>query len=213
MSEIHCFCPECYNDIEFISEPACKKCCVALPTSTFGDYCAWCIEHKRNFHQNKSVVRYDGKIKDIIHDLKFSKKPSIAKSLGHLMYSRYKSYLSNIDLIIPIPMESNKLIKRGYNQAQLIAKTICSLSGIPMEERLLKKNIVLHSQIELGRVDRYKNLEKAFEFIGNKNVINRKNILLVDDVMTTGATIDHAARILKKCGAKRVMSLTFARTY
>ncbi len=129
------------------------------------------------------------------------------------MYYKHKAYIHASDIIIPIPMEDKRLIARGYNQAQLIAKMISMMSGLTIDETLLKKHKVEHSQIELGRVDRYKNLANAFEFIGDKNLIQKKDILLIDDVMTTGATIDTVARLLKKNGAKKVHSLTFARTY
>lgn len=108
-------------------------------------------------------------------------------------------------MIIPIPLHKKKLAKRGYNQAELIASALGKELGIKTDTTVLKRKIYTKPQKDLSNRERKKNLEHAFETRGD---LPWKRILLVDDIYTTGATIDEAAKILKKAGAEKVWFLT-----
>jgi competence protein ComFC len=213
VSDEHSICLDCYNNFEAISEPCCDKCSLALPSETLGKYCHQCIERKRSFAKNISVFRYSGFVKDLIHDLKYNNATINAKFIACIMYERNIQYVKSFDYLIPVPISNSKLIKRKYNHAQLIAKHISKLSKVPMYEECLKRKDSHFSQIMLNRVERYENLKDAFFSEVSRNDLYKMKVLLIDDVMTTGATIDMCAKALSRKGALSVSSLTFARTY
>ena len=119
--------------------------------------------------------------------------------------------LDSIDVIIPIPLHRSKLKKRGFNQSLLIADFISKLTLLPLSESSLIKKKSTPSQISLSKPERIKNLEGSFEIVSFQK-IQGKSVLLVDDIMTTGATLDTCASELMKAGAKEIYGFTLART-
>jgi ComF family protein len=206
------FCPDCWMKIEFISDPYCLQCSTPLPADYLGQQCHGCAEHAPQFDRSRSIFRYDELTKVMIHDFKFNDKTIYAKGLGELAFKFANSLIAESDIIIPVPIHPTRLRKRKYNHAALLAKKIAKLAKIKVDVDAIIKNSQTHSQVGLSRVERVKNLRDSFEISNSANV-KGKNILLIDDVMTTGATANECARILKKCGAKRVFVVTAARTY
>lgn len=151
----------------------------------------------------------EGTIQNLIHDLKYNSKFQSGIFLGELIFLNGIEVISKwkIDLIIPVPLHRLKKAERGYNQAEFIAKGIRRKSGIDLRTNSVERTRFTQSQTKLDLVDRRKNMEGAF-IVKNKKSIKQKNILLVDDVMTTGATISECARVLKKFGANKIYAVS-----
>jgi ComF family protein len=163
------------------------------------------------FNQAFSVCRYDSVIKDCIHLFKYRSKLSLVKPLSKLMVDFAHNFLDmeNIDLILPVPLASSKLRQRQFNQAKLLAKSISCAFSKELKDKLLIKIKPGVAQVNLSRTERLKNVRGSFKV---RHQLLLKNILLVDDVLTTGATINECARMLLGAGAKRVDVFTLARS-
>ena len=175
----------------------------------------FCRERGRErlyFDRAISACAYEGVIKEIIHSFKYRHKIKLGNFLAGLMTDFIREYrlpLTQCDYIIPIPLSLTRLREREFNQAQIIAAKISESLQIPLLNNALKR--VRHSrpQAELSREERLNNLKGAFA-ANNKEIINGKNILLIDDVLTTGATASEASRVLKEAGANSVFVFTAA---
>lgn len=165
------------------------------------------------FNQAFSVCRYEGVIKDCIHLFKYRSKLSLVKPLSKLMVDFAHNFLDmeNIDLILPVPLASSKLRQRQFNQAKLLAKSISCAFSKELKDKLLIKIKPGVAQVNLSRTERLKNVRGSFK-VRHQLLFKNKNILLVDDVLTTGATINECARMLLDAGAKRVNAFTLARS-
>lgn len=126
-----------------------------------------------------------------------------------MLYAFEKENITNIDLIVPVPLHRSRKAERGYNQAELLAKYLSSKLGIPLNSRNLIRTKATKIQNKLSRHEREQNLKDAF-IIRQSNVFKDKRILLVDDIFTTGATVNECSRILMECGVKEVYVITIA---
>lgn len=205
------FCNKCYAGIQFISKPFCIKCAVPLPVTNLGEICQYCQERVPHYDKSFALFRYEDKTKDLIHAIKYEDKTQLVKPLSRMICRLIKDYIEEIDLIIPVPTHKNTLKIRKYNQALLIAREVSKVINKPLDWASLKKIKHIESQIGLKKVERQKNLDGAFLY-GGKSLIG-KTVLIVDDVMTTGATLDECAKVLKKSGTKKVYNLVIARTF
>ncbi len=142
-------------------------------------------------------------VQDMIHRLKYKNKAHIGDALGlHYGESLNTSqFMEDIDLIIPIPIHRSKRKKRSYNQSELIAKGISTKCGIPYSEKNLVKYSKTPSQTEMSRAERLENLKNTFK-LADASSLSGKHVLIVDDILTTGATIEAAASLLSKHNAK-----------
>lgn len=159
-----------------------------------------------------SACLYDGVLKELIHLFKYSGKLSLAKTLSELMVDFVKDtpeIIQGIDMITFVPLQKGRLSQRGFNQSGELASNIAKALGRPLKD-LLEKTLSTRHQNELSREDRLTNLKGAFRI--KKDVsIKGLQILLIDDVMTTGATLSECAKVLTRGGAKAVRCLTLAR--
>ncbi|HCG77076.1 MAG: ComF family protein [bacterium (Candidatus Ratteibacteria) CG_4_10_14_3_um_filter_41_18] len=158
-----------------------------------------------------AVCRYEGIVKKIVHNLKYKKKRFLAVIPGTILADFYKKNFNsrNIDFIVPVPLHRVRKRERGFNQAELIAERMKKILNLPWSSNLLRiRNTP--SQTLISKAERLRNLKGAFRarrpfsFYG-------KNILLIDDVYTTGATTEECKKILKEAKAKKVFVLTFAK--
>jgi len=176
--------------------------------------CHYCIEEKPRFDLARSILRFDHQSEKLIHNYKYYDKTEATKTLALMMLKSYGNLIDSIDFIIPIPMHKNKLKKRRYNQAASLAFEISKLSGKLYTPEILIKIKDSISQSGLSKEQRKDNVKNTFKFNPLfKDRAFRKNILLVDDVLTTGSTASECAKVLKRNGIKRVHILTIARTY
>lgn len=139
----------------------------------------------------------------LLHALKYRNRPDIGILLGTWMYEELAQdhWFEGIDFIVPVPLHHKKEKKRGYNQAAVIGRGISKAGGIPMYERLLLRSVNSGSQTRLSRIARWENAGKAFS-IQEPEMVKGKHVLLVDDVITTGATLEACADKLHAAGAK-----------
>ncbi len=206
------FCQQCRKKLKFNTGNLCARCNKPLEKGSIKNLCYYCCEKEMSFTSGFSLFVYDEYFKSVIFKLKSKDKHLLGYNLGKLLYEHMKSltYLEKIDIIIPIPLDKVKLEKRGYNQALLIAKGVSDESGISIKENLQKIRQTKDQKI-LARNKRSENLIGAFG-VENSNEIKDKVILLVDDVYTTGTTIDVCGKCLMESGAREVYFATLATT-
>jgi ComF family protein len=153
-----------------------------------------------------AVDDYDGRLKDIIHALKYDRRRSIAPRLGALMRARGTAVLRNADAVVPVPLHPRREYARGFNQAHDLAMHL----GPPVLP-LLKRVIYTPSQIDLPREQRLENVRNVFCFDPGSRLPVPGRVVLIDDVSTTGATLENCAEVLKRSGVTEVRALTAAR--
>ena len=163
-----------------------------------------------------SVAVYDGVLKKLIHQFKYKEKKYLANPLGKLLVDFVEEYLEEerFDYIVPIPLEKARQKKRGYNQAELLAQVLGEAVNKPILTHLVKRRKKTKPQFGLKKEERFENLSGAFEISGSDKedvvTIAGKTVLLLDDLATTGATLDECAKILKRAGVSEVYALVLA---
>ena len=197
-------CDACLYDKE---EVLCMHCLFHLPFTDFhldrDNETARQLWGKLTFETAFSMLHLSKKsrVETLLHKLKYKNQPEIGIYLGALYAKRIQNLVNDIDLIIPIPIHKSKLRKRGYNQAAQFGLGLSRELNIPLEQEALVRDVISVSQIQKSRTERYENVLGAFS-LKSKIVVQNKHILLVDDVLTTGATICEAGKILIDNGAK-----------
>ncbi|MBQ7674395.1 MAG: ComF family protein, partial [Alphaproteobacteria bacterium] len=168
--------------------------------------------NKPYFDKAISVFVYNEFSKQIILRFKHSDATYLYEQLASWMYRSATSEITNADIIIPVPIHFLKRLKRKYNQSELLAQEVSQLSGIKYEPRILMKIKKTLPQEGLSGKERRKNIVGSFGIDENfKDLIVDKNIVLIDDVFTTGATVNECSKVLKKFGAKTITVVTLAR--
>lgn len=203
-------CYNCYNNLPFISEHHCIKCSIPLRMTEERLICQQCANTDYYFDRAISVADYEKDVKTLIYRLKYSNHTYLAKTIGYIMADRLKQEGIKTDIIISVPLYKDKEKERGFNQATLISKHIAERTGTPLNVDAFvrtKNTKVMHN---LTRRERFENVDNAFKVI-NREVILNKDILLVDDIFTTGSTVNSCSKELMNNGAKSVTVLTFAR--
>ncbi len=207
------FCEPCRKGFTPIASPFCSRC--GLPfVSREGDNhtCSECITERRYFRMARAFGVYDDSLMEAIHLLKYGRKISMSRPLGALARETFFQFWDGdaIDLLVPVPLHVKRLRKRGFNQAHLLIRRWAKQEGIPFDGFTLSRSRWTAPQTELSRRERRKNIKGAFSVRHPERIKGRK-IVLVDDVYTTGATVNECARVLMKAGAEFVDVLTLAR--
>lgn len=212
VATIGVFCSKCWQDIEFINNPNCYICSHPFEYDIGKNaLCISCIKDKPTYSKAFVVFKYDNHSNKIIHKLKYSDCTYLAPYLANFMY-RSLNY-SKFDFIAPIPVHKRKLLTRMYNQSLLLAKCLSKLSSINLIPDLLLKVKNTKPQSSLNKKDRRKNVISAYVFNKEyKKLINGKTILLIDDVITTGATINYCSKLLLNANAKDVQISAIGKT-
>ena len=203
----HSVCKSCRPKVQLIKSPFCLKCGKPLANPE-KEYCGDCERYSHFFTEGRAAFPYTGSIKKSLLNMKLHNRRTYSNFFAGAMAAKFQRYEKewNIDLICPIPLYKKKRRYRGFNQAELLAFPIGKMFQIPVVPDLLVKVQETSDQKELNRKSRQKNLKKAFK-IGPYDVKLRR-ILLVDDVYTTGSTMDAAAAVLKEAGAAEIFFLT-----
>jgi len=218
-SKGYSICEDCFKTIELIEQPYCMKCGKPLiPTDFFKQnreiLCLDCKIKKYSFEFSRSTGIYDKVLRKCIHLFKYYGEKKLAKPLGKLMIDyllENNEFENKFDLIIPIPLHKNDLKKRGFNQSALLGKVIGNYFSIPIGESILKKKKLIPFQVNLSKKEREKNILNAFS-VEKPEEIKGKNVLILDDVFTTGSTVAECAKELKKARANKIYVLTLARS-
>jgi ComF family protein len=207
------FCNSCWQKLQFITDPKCNICSHPFEFQITDNLtCAKCLNNKPSYDKVITLFRYNQIIKKVIGDFKYYDNTFLSKKLAQNLINKHSPELSEIDLIIAIPLHKKRLRKRKFNQAILIGKEVSKVLNKRFINDLLLRIKNTTAQAGLRKKQREKNLQGAFAL--NKKyqeMIKSKKILLVDDVMTTGTTLENCAKILKKFGAKEVTVLVIAK--
>jgi ComF family protein len=197
----HPFCPDCHARIRFITAPLCPVCGIPYPVKESPDHvCGDCLLKKGHIGTARSLGVYESVLLDAIHAFKYGGNLTLGERLGRLMAQH--DY--------PVPLHPRRLRQRGFNQAVILAREISRSHDMAMDFRTLRRVVDTGSQTGLKKEERRSNIRKAFS-ITDPERIRGQNILLVDDVYTTGSTLGECARTLLKAGAEVVGALTLAR--
>lgn len=201
-------CSSCMKKLPLIFH-CCQKCGEKID----GEYnvCLNCKTNFRDFDRNFSVFEYSGLAKEMVWKLKYENKKYLAKTMAHFLAEKVISENITFDILTCVPTGKQTRRKRGYNQAQLLAQELAKLLNCKADFSVLYRVKENTSQVELSAIERAKNIENSF-IVVNKQAVKGKTVLVVDDVLTTGATMGECAKMLKKAGANKVFGLTFANT-
>jgi competence protein ComFC len=202
-------CADCEEKIDVIGSQYCHKC--AMPCESY--ICSDCRKRVYAFDSACSAGVYEGVLSKAIQALKFNFHIGMAEPLAKLMIRcfPYNQFSGKVDMLIPIPIHRSRMVDRGFNQSAELSKLMCERIALPVELRVLYKVKNTRHQANLPQDKRISNLEGAFA-VRNPEMILGKSVLLVDDVFTTGSTLNEAAKVLKEAGAKAVHAYTLART-
>lgn len=207
-------CPACWSDIGFIERPFCER----LGTPFDRDFGVGMISLEASadppvFERARAVARYDSdKARSLAHRLKYYDRLELAEPLGRWMARAGAELLSDADLLVPVPLHRMRLLSRRFNQSAALAHVISRESAVPVEALALERVKPTPQQVGLTRGQRAANMQGAFRLREEaKPAIEGRNIVLVDDVLTSGATVNAAARVLLRARATRVDVLVYAR--
>uniref|UniRef100_N2AIJ7 ComF family protein n=1 Tax=Eubacterium plexicaudatum ASF492 TaxID=1235802 RepID=N2AIJ7_9FIRM len=199
-------CPDCFGRLRYVSEPMCYSCGKPVADAQ-QEYCMDCVRKKHEFRQGHAVFLYEGPMREILYRYKYANRRDYTEFLAMQAARCYGAWAKRlkIDLVVPIPLSAKRLRTRGYNQADLLGKRFAELCGLTYCNKILVRVRNTVPQKELSVQERKNNLKNAFKM--NKNVVNLKRILLIDDIYTTGSTIDAAALVLKQAGIEDIFYL------
>ena len=202
-------CGTCWGKIHFIAKPYCP-CCGAPFETPVGDgmLCAGCIAEPPEFASSRAAMLYDDASRNIILGFKHGDRTHSANVLAGWMQRAGPELLAQTDIIMPVPLHRWGLFKRRYNQSALLALRLGKLSGKRVMVDGLNRIRATPAQGHLKRKERADNVKGAFTVTAD---VKAKHILLIDDVVTTGSTVNECAKVLKQAGAASVTVLTLAR--
>lgn len=171
--------------------------------------CARCQTAPLQIECIRSVVYFEGVLREAMHRFKYRRLTALAEPLGAMMAEYWMQHPIPADVVVPVPLHAARLRERGYNQAALLAREMARRVGLAVDERTLVRQRATASQVKLNAKQRKENVRDAF--CCSSNALAGKQVLLVDDVCTTGATLEACAVALREGGARGVRALTLAR--
>lgn len=207
-----CLCPACWRQIDFIRAPQCDRLGIPLPYDTGGpQLSAAAVADPPDFDRARMVARYSGPMRQMVHSLKFHDRLDARRLFARWLAEAGVDLIRDADVVAAVPLARGRLIWRRFNQSQMLANELGRIACKPVAPLALTRIRATRSQIGLSRSERRKNVAGAFRVTASgKSSIAGKKILLVDDVITTGATVNAAARALRQAGAVKVDVLALA---
>lgn len=204
------WCEECAAQVEYIAPPVCPRCGTPISAEEF---CASCAVNPLVLEAVRAAAYYHGVVQTAIHYCKYGFRPTIAPALAELLVKGWHTALTEplhaAEAVIPIPIHRTRERERGFNQSALIAKHFCASTGLPLLCHVLTRTVYRQPQVGLDAEERRQNVKDAFCVV-NPQPIQGRNVLIVDDVWTTGSTLNEAARALLSAGAARIFAYTVA---
>lgn len=202
-------CGKCIEKITLIKPPYCQKC--GGPTESF--HCQECRSREYHFESARSAAIYEDVMRQAVHELKYNNHINIAPPLAEIMALSFNDtgLAGRADIVIPIPIHRSRQIRRGFNQSEELARGFCSRLHLPMETSVLHKTKKTKRQMELPFDLRVGNIRGSFS-VTHPEKIRGKRVLLIDDVFTTGSTLDEAAKVLREAGASIVYCYTLSKS-
>ena len=210
-------CNDCIRDMKWVSGRTCAKCGKVMSETDPGEVCFYCKSHEHRFDKGYACAEYGMHEKNLLYQLKYASRGDIGIAMGEILYDRMAAEFGEegiaceYEMVIPIPIYKRRKQHRGFNQAELIAKEFSERAGLRMEDKLLARTKETDAMKGLGPAERRANIQGAFGICeGREELVQGASILLVDDIFTTGSTLDEAASVLKSAGASRVDFCVFA---
>lgn len=200
-------CPECEQKLRFLTQPRCKRCSKVLLDEQ-AEYCFDCQRGRHLFDEGFSIFPYDTLMQRSMIYFKFHGRREYGEFYGEMILRCARPIIErwNPEVLLPVPIHSSKRRKRGYNQSEIIGRVLSKGFSIPVRSNLLKRVKCTKAQKELNNQERRRNLKGAFA--AEKEVSGYRRVLLVDDIYTTGSTVDELAGVLKKQGVEKVFFVT-----
>lgn len=205
-------CIRCWQGIRFICPPFCDKLGIPLPfASEEVPISAAAIRRPPEYDRARGVARFEGTLRNLLHGFKYADRHEMAGLFARLMRSAGADVLANAELIVPVPLHPSRLWQRRFNQSAILAKRLAAETDIAFDPSLLTRAKRTTSQVDLNWEERRQNVADAFTLAPDRaGWLKGRHIVLIDDVITTGATVEACARILKQAGAGQVDCLAMA---
>lgn len=201
------WCDACRAAIEPIKPPWCEKCGEPFVTDRL---CANCRAHPLVIEKIRSVALFEGVLRQAIHRFKYERLAGLAEPFGEMLADYWRGELLTADWLIPVPLHPSRERDRGYNQSELLARSLARRVDVPVSSKGLRRTRATAVQMTLNAAERRQNVAGAFGCVEGR--VHGARVMLIDDVGTTGATLDACAQAVLKAGAASVMGLTLART-
>lgn len=199
-------CDACAASLPRAGGERCDVCWLPLRSG----FCPGCSEHPSAFSSLRSVWRYEGEARKLVHAFKFGGQASLGRPLAAQLARSYREHSLEADVLVPVPLTGGRKRTRGYNQAGLLARELSRSTGVPSSEALRRRGHAAPQANSASAEERRRNVAGVFEVSRPANVEGRR-VVLIDDVATTGATLNSCAAVLLDCGASDVSCLTLAR--
>ncbi len=206
-------CAQCWSKLSFISRPYCER--LGIPFAYDpgpGVLSMEAIADPPSYNRARAAVRYDETARTMVQAFKYGDRLDLAPAMARWMATAGRELLTEADALVPVPLHWRRLWSRRFNQAATLAQAISRISAVPMRHDLVKRVRATRQQVGLTQTQRASNVQGAFRVPREaRGDVRGKRLLLVDDVLTSGATLDTCARILLRAGAANVDVLVFAR--
>ena len=208
IDEVGAFCPSCWGQMEWLGNDGCQSCGLPL-AGTEMDQCGRCLADPPKLQRMRAAVAYGDLSRSIALRLKYGRKVALARTMARYMAPLKGSWESGA-LLMPVPLHRWRLWGRGFNQAALVTRELGKIWNLPAENRLLRRVRPTPPLKGLNPSQRRKAVSAAFA-VPDRNYLQDKTIILIDDVMTSGSTAEACARALQRAGAERVELICWAR--
>ncbi len=192
-------CAGCFADLPRISV-ACVQCGLPL-ASTLGSRCGQCLAESPSYSTTLAAFAYEDPVRSLLHQLKFQRRLSAARLLGDLLARAVAAANPTADVIVPVPLHRDRLRERGFNQALELARRVSRVLGVSIDVSSATRVKSVAAQMDLPADQRRKNVKGVFQVAES---FNARRVAIIDDVMTTGATVDELARALRRRGVEEV---------
>jgi ComF family protein len=217
------FCETCFDTLDLLDEPTCRRCSAPLPQlsarsesqqadKSTNAGCFHCRERKLWFDETIAAGLYGGRLRELLLSMKQVNGDSVSLAMGELVWQVHGEKLAALDadVVAPVPSHWRRRIEHRTNSAAVMADVLARHLRLPLAERILRRRRHTQRQFELTPPQRWENVRRAFSVRGGYH-LKEAHVLLVDDILTTGATCSEAARTLRKAGASRVTVVVAAR--
>ncbi len=203
------YCTECLNRTVLIDDPFCSVCGEPLDSGSPA-VCSRCFSEVPLYKEARAWAIFQPPLQDAIHKLKYRNDIGLADAFAVQLDPVLTKTGWKVDLVVPVPLDERRQKKRGYNQAALLARCLAARAGLTFNGKALMRTKDTRSQVGLTRGERRENVRDAF--LGIAKIVDQLTVLLVDDVITTGATLNACSKALIEAGASEVYALTLARS-
>lgn len=200
------WCPDCQQRVPRIRNPFCEKCGIPIKG---GNICDKCRSHPPMYQMMRSWAVFDSPVQNALHTMKYRRNIGLGESIASQMVEFFRALQWPVDVLVPVPLGKNRLKERGYNQVALVARPLAYEIGLEYNPQALWKARQTRSQVGLTISQRRENVQNAYQ--ADAKVLKRKSVILMDDVATTGSTIQACTDALLSAGAREVYAITIAR--